>query len=49
MNINEQAIEELTRLLIKEQFEEKEKIIKISKKDLIRFCIKLVKTIERYK
>ena len=49
MNINEQAIEELTKLLIKEQFEEQEKIIRISKKDLIRFCIKLVKVIERCK
>lgn len=49
MNINEQAIEELTKLLIKEQFEEQEKIIRTSKKDLIRFCIKLVKTIERCK
>ena len=49
MNINEQSIEELTKLLIKEQFEEKEKIIKISKKDLIRFCIKLLKVIERCK
>ena len=47
MNINEQAIEELTKLLIKEQFEEKEKVIRISKKDLIRFSIKLIKTIEK--
>ena len=49
MNINEQAIEELTKLLIKEHFEGQEKIIRITKKDLIRFCIKLVKTIERCK
>lgn len=47
--MNNIAIEELTKLLIKEQFEEKEKIIKISKKDLIRFCIKLLKVIERCK
>ena len=51
MNINENAIEELTRILIKEDFKNKDKDIylKMTKKDLIKFSIKLVKTIERYK
>lgn len=52
MNINENAIEELTKILIKEDFESKDKgniYYKVTKKDLIKFCIKLVKTIERYK
>ena len=39
------TIEELTKLLIKEEFGGKETIIKMNKKDLIRFCIKLVKLI----
>ena len=52
MNINENAIEELTKLLIKEDFENKgkdQKLIKMTKQDLIKFSIKLIKTIERYK
>lgn len=49
--MNEIAIEELTRLLIEEDFKNKDKelYLKMSKKDLISFCIKLVKTIERYR
>ena len=43
--MNEIAIEELTKLLIKEYAEENEQILKISKKNLIKFCIKLVKLI----
>lgn len=52
MNINENVIEELTKLLIKEDFENKgkdQKLIKMTKQDLIKFSIKLIKTIERYK
>lgn len=52
MNINENAIEELTKLLIKEDFENKGKdqdTFKMTKQDLIKFSIKLIKTIERYK
>lgn len=51
-NINEDAIEELTKLLIKENFEtkgQKPKYFKMTTKSLIRFCIKLLKTIEYYK
>lgn len=51
MNVNENAIEELTRILIEEDFRNKgnEINLKMTKKDLISFCIKLVKTIERYR
>ena len=51
-NINEDAIEELTKLLIKEDFEtkgQKPKYFKMTTKSLIRFCIRLLKTIEYYK
>jgi hypothetical protein len=43
--MNEIAIEELTKLLIKEYTKENEQVLKISKKNLIKFCIKLVKLI----
>lgn len=50
--MNDLAIEELTKILIKEDFEnkgkEKDKFI-LTKQDLIRFSIKLIKIIERYK
>ena len=49
MNINEQAIEELTRIKIKEHFKKENKVIKISIEELIQFSINLIKTIERYK
>lgn len=46
----DEAIEELTSLMIKEDFKTKdtetETMIITSKKDLIRFCIKLVKMIQ---
>ena len=48
--MNELAIEELTKLLIKEYFESKgkdQKLIKMTKQDLIKFSIKLIKTIEK--
>ena len=49
MNINENAIEELTKLIIKEDFENKGKqeYYKLTKEDLIDFCIKLIKVIEK--
>lgn len=50
-NINEEAIEELTKMLIKENFEtkgQKPKYFKMTTKSLIRFCIRLLKTIEYY-
>ena len=50
MNINENAIEELTKLLIKEDFENKGKeqeVFKITRQDLMKFSIKLIKIIEK--
>lgn len=49
--MNQMAIEELTRILIEEDFKNKgnEINLKMTKKDLISFCIKLVKTIEKYR
>lgn len=45
------AIEELTRLLIKQDFKDKksnkEEYVKIKKTELIKLCIKLLKLIER--
>lgn len=48
-NINEDAIEELTKLKIKEHFKKENKKITLTKEELISFCIKLVKTIEKCK
>lgn len=48
MNVNENAIEELIKLKIKEHFKKENKFYKLSKEDLIDFCIKLVKVIEGY-
>lgn len=47
--MNSIVIEELTKMLIKEDFENKGKknYYKITKEDLIRFSIKLMKTIGR--
>ena len=46
--MNNEAIEIMTKLYIKEHFKgDKSKYI-ISKEELIKFCIKLVKEIERY-
>lgn len=52
MNINEDAIEELTKMLIKEDFKSKangKEYVTMTKQELIRFCIKLIKTIENYR
>lgn len=51
MNINENAIQELTKLIIKEDFENKDKqeYYKMTKQDLLKFSVKLIKTIERIK
>lgn len=49
----DETIEELTRILIKMDFENKEKnqteYIKIKRTDLVRFCIKLVKLVRKVK
>lgn len=47
--MNDLAIEELTRIKIKERFKKENKIIKMSIEELIQFSINLIKTIERYK
>lgn len=49
--MNDIAIQELTKLIIKDSFESKEnkKCYKLTKQDLMRFSVKLIKTIERYR
>lgn len=50
--MNDIAIEELTKILIKENFENKGKekeVYKLTKEDLIKFSIKLIKVIDKYK
>lgn len=42
----EEAIELLNKMYIKEHFEGENEIIKISKKELIKFSIKLLNTIK---
>lgn len=46
--MNNIALEELTKLKIKEHFKKENKFYKLSKEDLIDFCIKLIKVIESY-
>lgn len=46
--MNQEAINELIKLKIKEHFKKENKFYKLSKEDLIDFCIKLVKVIESY-
>lgn len=49
--MEEEAIEILTKMVIEEHIKnrDKDEIIKITKKDLIRFCIKLLKIVEKSK
>lgn len=47
--MNQEAIEELTKLKIKEHLKKENKVIKMSIEELIQFSINLIKTIERYK
>lgn len=50
--MEELAIEELTRLFIQEDFENKKNktsYYKVSKKDLIKLCLSVVKLMERVK
>lgn len=44
--MNDLALEELIKLKIKEHFKKENKFYKLSKEDLIDFCIKLLKVIE---
>ena len=46
--MNDIVIEELIKLKIKEHFKKENKFYKLSKEDLIDFCIKLIKVIEGY-
>lgn len=46
--MNDIVIEELIKLKIKEHFKKENKFYKLSKEDLIDFCIKLLKAIESY-
>ena len=47
--MNDIVIEELMKLKIKEHFKKENKKITLTKEELISFCIKLVKTIEKCK
>ena len=47
--MNEEIIQELIKLKIKEHFKRENKVIKMSIEELIQFSINLIKTIERYK
>ena len=44
--MNDIALEELIKLKIKEHFKKENKFYKLSKENLIDFCIKLIKVIE---
>ena len=44
--MNDLALEELIKLKIKEHFKKENKFYKLSKENLIDFCIKLIKVIE---
>lgn len=46
--MNDLALEELIKIKIKEHFKKENKFYKLSKEDLIDFCIKLIKVIESY-
>ena len=43
----EEVIEELTKMMIRDNFENGTKEIKMTKTELFQFCIKLVKVVER--
>lgn len=45
--MNNIALEELTKLKIKEHFKKEDKKILMTKEELIQFCIDLIKTIEK--
>ena len=46
--MNQEAINKLVELKIKEHFKKENKFYRLSKEDLIDFCIKLIKVIEGY-
>ena len=46
--MNQEAINKLVELKIKEHFKKEDKKITLTKEELIQFCINLLKFIEKY-
>lgn len=46
--MNQEAINKLVELKIKEHFKKENKRITLTKEELIQFCINLLKLIEKY-
>ena len=46
--MNQEAINKLVELKIKEHFKKENKKITLTKEELIQFCINLLKLIEKY-
>lgn len=44
--MNEEIIQELIKLKIKEHFKKEKKYYKLTKEDLIDFCIKFIKVVD---
>ena len=44
--MNEEIIEELIKLKIKEHFKKEKEVYKLTKEDLIDFCIKFIKVVD---
>lgn len=44
--MNDLALEELIKLKIKEHFKKEKKYYKLTKEDLIDFCIKFIKVVD---
>lgn len=47
--MNEEIIQELIKLKIKEHFKKEKEIYKLTKEDLIDFCIKFIKVVDSCK
>ena len=44
--MNDLALEELIKLKIKEHFKKEKEVYKLTKEDLIDFCIKFIKVVD---
>ena len=44
--MNDQIIQELVKLKIKEHFKKEKEVYKLTKEDLIDFCIKFIKVVD---
>lgn len=44
--MNEEIIQELIKLKIKEHFKKEKEVYKLTKEDLIDFCIKFIKVVD---